>query len=136
MYLVPYRLARAADACRMAGNIDEGVQLISDALEAMRGFEDHWFEADLYRLQGELLLRAGTNPDDAEVCFEHALKVARLQGGRLLELRAAISMTRLWRDQGKHAEARDLLAPVYDWFTEGFDTPDLKEAKALLEELK
>ena len=89
---------------------------------------------EVYRIKGELLNRSGLT-HDVEECFSQALKVAQAHGARLLELRAAMSLARLWRDQGKPAQARDLLAPVYGWFTEGFDTLDLKEAKALLDEL-
>ena len=95
------------------------------------------YEAELHRLQGELvLLHAGAEGGaGAEPCFQHALTVARRQEAKSLELRAAMSLSRLWQQQGKHAEAHALLAPVYGWFTEGFDTADLQEAKALLEEL-
>ena len=92
------------------------------------------FEAELHRLRGELLLSLG-NGRDAEVSLEGALTVARGQEARMWELRAAASLARLRRDQGRGTEARDLLAPVYGWFTEGFDTADLIEAKALLDEL-
>jgi predicted ATPase len=98
--------------------------------------EERWFEAELQRLKGEALL--AFSPDhlaEAEACYRQALDVARSQSARLWELRAATSLARLWRDRGKRAEARDLLAPVYGWFTEGFDTADLKGAKALLDEL-
>jgi predicted ATPase len=98
--------------------------------------EERWFEAHLLRLKGEALL--AISPERAaetEACYEHALAVARDQGARLWELRAATSLARLWRDQGRRAKARDLLTPVYGWFTEGFDTADLNEAKALLDEL-
>src|SRR5215468_8941144 len=92
--------------------------------------------AEVYRVQGELLLLQAT-PDasQAEMSFHHALDVARRQQAKSLELRAAMSLARLWQHQGKRAEARDLLAPVYGWFTEGFDTADLQEARALLDEL-
>jgi SAM domain (Sterile alpha motif) len=93
-----------------------------------------WGSAEVHRLRGELLLLAA-QPRDAEMCLERALAAARLQSARLLELRAAISLARFWRDQGKRAKARDLLGPIYNWFTEGFDTRDLKDAKALLEQL-
>jgi predicted ATPase len=95
-----------------------------------------WFEAEIYRVAGEVALKS-PEPDTAksEAYFERALSVARQQQAKSWELRAAMSMARLWRDQGKRDEARELLAPVYGWFTEGFDTLDLKEAKALLEEL-
>ena len=92
--------------------------------------------AEAYRLQGTLLVRqAGQHAAQAETCFQQALAVARRQEAKSLELRAAMSLSRLWQQQGKRAEAHALLAPVYGWFTEGFDTADLQEAKALLEEL-
>jgi predicted ATPase len=92
-------------------------------------------DADLHRLDGDLLLATGGAPDEAAARYHRALAIAREQGSRSLELRAATSLARLWRDQGKRAEARELLAPVYGWFTEGFDTADLQQAKSLLEEL-
>jgi predicted ATPase len=91
-------------------------------------------EAEIHRLEGDLLL-AENGPADAEACYVRALQVARAQQARSLELRAATSLARLWGEQGRSAEARDLLAPVYRWFTEGFDIADLKEAKALLDKL-
>ena len=95
-----------------------------------------WYEAELYRLQGALLLqRSSDNHTEAETCFHHALEIARTQQAKSFELRAATSLARLWQQQGKRQEAHDLLAPVYGWFTEGFDTADLKDAKALLDEL-
>jgi predicted ATPase len=94
-----------------------------------------FYDAELHRLQGEIDLSGGGAPADAEALFQRALEIARAQGARSLDLRAAASLARLWRDQGKPAEAHALLAPIYDWFTEGFDTQDLKDAKALLEEL-
>jgi predicted ATPase len=134
-YQVPYRLARAADAYRIAGHAREGLSLIAEAVTAVERTGDRWFEADLHRLGGELLLLAGENALSAATWFQRALVTARQHGARLLELRASTSLARLWRDQSKRTEAHDLLAPIYGWFTEGFDTPDLKEAKALLEEL-
>jgi len=95
---------------------------------------DRWYEAELHHLRGELLISEG-NREGAEACFRKALAIARHQAARLLELRAASSLARLWREQRKRDAARDLLAPIYGWFTEGFDTPVLKEAKALLDEL-
>ena len=97
--------------------------------------ECRW-EAELYRLKGELLLtRSSEHQAEAETCFQQALDVARRQQAKSLELRAAMSLARLWQQQGKRAEAHELLAPIYGWFTEGFDTADLQEAKALLEAL-
>ena len=94
-------------------------------------------EAELYRLKGELLLQQAAGWDgEAEACFRQALDVARRQQAKSWELRAATSLARLWQQQGKRAEARELLAPVYGWFTEGFDTADLQEAKALLDTLE
>jgi predicted ATPase len=97
---------------------------------------EKWFEAEINRIAGEVaLLSPERDPAKAEVDFERALSVARQQQAKSWELRAAMSLARLWRDQGKVREARELLAPVYGWFTEGFDTRDLKEARALLEQL-
>ena len=94
------------------------------------------YESELYRLKGELLLQQSSdNQAEAEACFHHALDIARSQQAKSFELRTATSLARLWQQQGKRQEAHDLLAPVYNWFTEGFDTADLKDAKALLEEL-
>ncbi len=102
----------------------------------MDRIEVRWFEAELHRLKGELLLALPEpNPAEAETCFRRAVEVAREQNAKAWELRAATGLARLWHDQGKPVEARDLLAAVYGGFTEGFDTPDLKDAKALLDEL-
>jgi predicted ATPase len=98
--------------------------------------KETWCEADVHRIAGEIALMS-PEPDaaKAEACFERALAVARSQQAKSWELRAAMSLARLWRDQGKRDEARELLAPLYGWFTEGFDTLDLKQARALLDEL-
>ena len=102
----------------------------------MKTTDESWYEAEIHRISGEIALRcAAPDATKAEVCLDRALAVARAQQAKSWELRAAMSMARLWRDQGKRQQARELLAPVYSWFTEGFDTLDLKEAKALLEEL-
>ena len=117
-------------------NFGEALQALDEALARVDRLEERWFEADLWRLKGEALV--ALSPEraaEAEACYQQALAVARHQGARLWELRAATSLARLWRDQGRRAEARDLLAPVYGWFTEGFDTADLKDAKALLDGL-
>jgi class 3 adenylate cyclase/predicted ATPase len=130
-YHAPYRLARAAEAHLVAGQTDDGLRLVHEAIDKTG---DSWLAPELHRLKGELLLKAGRR-DEAEECLDQALIVAQAQNARLLELRAAMSMAGLKRDQGKRQEARDLLAPVYGWFTEGFETLDLKEAKALLDDL-
>jgi predicted ATPase len=130
-YHVPYRLARAAEAHLIAGELEDGLLLLAEASDHGGDF---WLAPELPRLKGELLLHAGRG-NEVEEYLAQALNAAREQSARLLELRAAMSLARLWRDQGKVQQARELLAPVYGWFTEGFDTRDLKEAKALLEEL-
>jgi len=97
---------------------------------------ERWYAPELYRLKGDLLLQQhADNQAEAETCFQQAITVAQNQQAKSLELRAATSLARLWQQQGKRQEAHDLLAPVYHWFTEGFDTLDLKDAKALLDEL-
>jgi class 3 adenylate cyclase/predicted ATPase len=131
---VPYQIALLAKACEIAGQIGEAADLLNEGLQMIEQTGERWLEAELHRHKGELVLRDG-QPDAAEALFNKALNIAEQQGAKLWELRAAMSLARLRRDQGRRAEARDLLAPVYNWFTEGFDTPDLKEAKALLDAL-
>ena len=133
---MPSFLAFFAIAHAELGEFDNAGRCISEAITAMATTSETWFEAEVYRVAGETALKS-PEPDvaKAKACFERALTVARQQQAKSWELRAAMSMARLWRDQGKRDEARDLLAPVYGWFTEGFDTLDLKEAKALLDEL-
>jgi class 3 adenylate cyclase/tetratricopeptide (TPR) repeat protein len=131
-FQVTFRLARAAEACLLARAKDEGLKLIDEALDRSG---DTWFLPEVYRIKGELLQLAGQTID-VEEHYSRALNVAQAQGAQLLRLRAAMSMARLWRDEGKPQQARDLLAPIYGWFTEGFDTRDLKEAKALLDQLE
>jgi predicted ATPase len=105
-------------------------------MKTIEATKERWCEAEVNRIAGEIALKSlAPDPERAEAYFDRALAVARQQRAKSWELRAAMSMARLWRDQGKRNEARDLLAPVYGWFTEGFDTLDLKEAKALLDEL-
>jgi predicted ATPase len=115
---------------------DDAWRCIGEAMTAMETSKETWFEAEVHRIAGEIALKS-PEPDaaKAEAYFQRALAVARAQQAKSWELRAAMSVARLWRDQGKRDEARDLLAPVYGWFTEGFDTLDLKEAKALLDAL-
>jgi predicted ATPase len=118
------------------GQHDDARRCIDDAIGKVERSNERWCEAEAHRIAGEIALKSSVpDPEKAEAYFERALAVARQQQTKSWELRAAMSMARLWRDQGKRDEARDLLAPVYGWFTEGFDTLDLKEAKALLDEL-
>ena len=117
-----------------SGDRTAGLELIEEAHADIRKTEARFWEADLHRIAGELQL-SGANQAEAEVCFVRAIRVARMQGAKSFELRAATSLARLWRGQGKTGEAYDLLAPVYAWFTEGLDTNDLQEAKTLLDEL-
>ena len=132
--LMPYHFALLARACEITGQIEEASTLLDDALRATERTGERWLAAELNRHKGELLLRQG-HITAAEGLYRNALSIAVEQEGKLWELRAAVSLARLRRDHGRHAEAGDLLRPVYGWFTEGFDTPDLKEAKALLDEL-
>ena len=127
-------LGHIATAHASLGHPEIGLSLLNDAIQTAERTSERFFEAELYRLRGELVLMLG-NRDGVGGEFRRALAVARQQQARSWELRAAMSMARLWRDQGKEDEALDLLAPVYGWFTEGFDTRDLKEAKALLDAL-
>jgi predicted ATPase len=131
---MPHHIALLARACEIAGRIKEGLTLLQDALQIVEKTGEHWFAAELNRHKGQLLLRQG-DTEGAEGLYRNALRIAEEQGAKLWELRAAMSLARLRRDQGRHTEARGLLAPIYGWFTEGFDRPDLKDAKALLEAL-
>ena len=131
---MPHYIALLARACEIAGQVQEGLALLDDALQIVERTGERWSAAELYRNKGQLLLRQG-HPEAAEELYRKALGIAAEQEAKLWELRAAVSLARLRREQGRYPEARDLLAPVYDWFTEGFGTPDLKEAKSLLDEL-
>ena len=132
----PLSLCYLARAYADLGQFDDAWRCIGEAMTTMETTKESWCEAELHRSAGEIALMS-PEPDaaKAEAYFEHGLAVARKQQAKSWELRATMSMARLWRDQGRRDEARDLLAPVYGWFTEGFDTLDLKEAKALLDEL-
>jgi predicted ATPase len=133
----PYYLASLAEASAWAGEIEQGLTALVEAARIVEETGERRWEAEIYRLTGELTLaRRGGDRTEAEGWFQRALDVAGCQNAKCLELRATTSLARLWRDQGKCNEARDLLAPIYAWFTEGFDTPDLEEAKALLQQLK
>jgi len=132
----PYFLVLQAEAYRKVDQPEEALRMLIEALALIDRCGDRYWEAELHRLKGEILLsQAGSDKVQAEACFHQALDVARHQQAKSLELRAAVSLSRLWQHQGKGAEARELLAEIYGWFTEGFDTADLREAKALLEEL-
>jgi len=134
--LVPAFLAMVAEVYEKLGRRAEGLSTVSEALAAGQQSGQHYWEAELHRLRGALTLRAEGRTDDAEACFLQAIEVARRQKARSLELRAATSLSRLWAEQGKVRDARALLSGVYDWFTEGFDTLDLSDAKSLLQELE
>ena len=150
-------LAVLAEAYRKDAQIEAGLTTVAEALAFVERTEGRYYEAELYRLKGELTLQeskveshrsqvqsqkpvlsdaeGSQGEKEAEACFHKALEVARKQQAKSWELRTATSLARLWQKQGKKEEAHDLLAPVYEWFTEGFDTRDLQEAKTLLDEL-
>ena len=132
--LRPYGLSLLGEALRMAGDLDGALAAVTEGLEMIDETGERWWEAELHRLRG-LLLMARRDMPGADATLQRAIDLARVQQAKSLELRAATSLAGLWGEQGRRAEAADLLAPVYGWFTEGFDTADLKEAKALLEEL-
>jgi hypothetical protein len=143
-----------AQGCAQGGQVEEGLRVVAEALVAVEKNEERWNEAELYRLKGEFTLQSSVQrresgvPNtqhptpstqaeaEAEAYFHKALDVARKQQAKSWELRAATSLARLWHSQGKKTEAHKLLSEIYNWFTEGFDTKDLQEAKALLEELR
>jgi predicted ATPase len=151
-----FQLALLAESLKAGGRNDEGLAVAAEALAIVEATGERFYEAELHRLRGELLLRqeaaegrpspaepTAASPHDpdpsglaeAEACFRRALDVARRQGAKSLELRAALSLARLLGDRGRPAEGRRLLAATFGWFTEGWDTPDLQDARALLEEL-
>ena len=148
-----YFLALLVEAYGKVGQTEEGLTVLAEALAVVDKNEERYWEAELYRLKGELVLQSGVRrpksptPNtqhpapstqaeaEAEACFHKAIEVARKQQAKSLELRAVMSLSRLWQQQGKKEEAKQRLAEIYGWFTEGFDTKDLQEAKALLDEL-
>jgi predicted ATPase len=133
---MPLYLSHLAKAYAELRQVDDAWRCIGEAVTTIETTKERWLEAEVHRTAAEIvLLSANRDAAKAEVYFERALAVARQQQAKSWELRAAMSLARLWRDQGKTVEARELLAPVYGWFSEGFDTRDLKDAKALLEEL-
>jgi predicted ATPase len=131
--IIPSHLSYLARAHAELGKFDDAWRCIGEATTAIETTKERWYEAEVNRVAGEIAMLSG-EPDaaKAEAYFKRALAVARAQRAKSWELRAAMSLARLWRDQGKLRGARELLAPVYGWFTEGFDTRDVKEAKALL----
>jgi predicted ATPase len=132
----PYFLALFAEAHSVIGQPEAGLTVLTEALALVDTTGERWYESEIYRLKGALLLQQNSdNATEVEACFHHALDIARSQQAKSFELRTAMSLSRLYQQQGKRQEAHDLLAPVYNWFTEGFDTADLKDAKALLDEL-
>ena len=133
---IPWWLSNLATAYAALGKFDEAWRSVAEATNIVETTKERWWEADVHRTAGEISLMS-PQPDAAraEAHFERALAVARQQQAKSWELRAAVSLARLSRSQGKPQQARELLAPVYGWFTEGHDTSDLKEAKALLDEL-
>ena len=138
---LPYYLTLLAEIQCKAGHADDGLRVSDEAIEFSGRLGEKWYEAEIYRVKGETILQSGgEHPTaavqrEAEACFEKALEIAKKQNARSLELRASTSLSRLWRNQGKRTEARQLLSKIYNWFTEGLDTRDLQKAKALLEEL-
>jgi len=134
---LPYYLALLAEGYGAVGQTDEGLRVLAEAFAAVATTAERRWEAELYRLQGELLLKGAGRKRKAETpeaCFRQALEVARQQQAKSLELRAAMSLSRLWQQQGKRDAARQLLPEVYAWFSEGLDTVDLQEARTLLEQ--
>ena len=135
-WFVPYFCTLLTEVSDHLGHIADGLQVLAEAHTLVKQHEEHWWEAEIYRIRGVLLLRqAVPQPEEAEACFQQALAIARRQQAKSLELRAAVSLARLWQQQGKRREAHDLLVSVYGWFTEGFDTADLQETRGLLDAL-
>ena len=132
----PWHLLKLAKVYAELGQFEDAWRCLNEAMTAVETTKEKWCAADLHRMAGEIaLLSSEPNAEKAQAHFERALAIASEQHAKSFELRTSMSMARLWRDQGKRDEARELLAPVYGWFTEGFDTLDLKQAKALLDEL-
>jgi predicted ATPase len=132
-----HNLATLAEARATAGRIDEGLKAVAEALHLLQESGECFWEAEIYRVRGELLLKQNeSNRDEAQASFERAIQIARAQTAKSLELRATTSLARLLRDTNRRHETRAMLAEVYNWFTEGFDTADLKDAKALLDQLE
>ncbi len=131
----PWILGQLIEGHLAAGRFDEGLACLEEALKVADTSAEHWWDAELWRLQGQLLLWQNAYDPTAEDCFQRALIIARQQQAKSLELRAAINLCQLWRQQGKPAAAKTLLTSLYSWFHEGMTTPDLRDATALLDEL-
>ena len=138
----PQQLAMLAMGYGKAGDVEKGLNLLQEAFTVVQRNEERFYEAEIQRLKGDLLLKLDGdesemvhNNREAEICFKHAIKIAQRQDAKMWELRSTVSLARLWQQQGKHEESRQMLAEIFDWFTEGFDTPDLRDAKTLLDEL-
>ncbi|MDH3599930.1 MAG: hypothetical protein OEU26_09875 [Candidatus Tectomicrobia bacterium] len=135
--LVPYFLTLLAEAYGRLNQVEEGLNVLNDGVEVIERRGERWYEAELHRLKGELLLQQSPdNASEAVSCFQQAVTIAQNQSAKSLELRASTSLAKLWQQQEKSKEAYDLLSPIYNWFTEGHDTADLIDAKALLDELE
>ena len=133
-YFLPYGLAFLAEGLVRHGDRAAALAALREGLALADATGEHWWDAELHRLTGTVLL-AENKLDEGEASLQQAIRIAQAQQAKSLELRAVRDLARLWGEQGRRTEARDLLAPVYGWFTEGFDTADLKEAKALLDQL-
>ena len=132
----PHDLCLLAEACMETGRLDDGLSALTEALAVADEHEDRVYEAETHRLKGELLLKQDdSNAAEAQSCFQRAIEIARKQSAKSWELRATMSLARLLAKQGRRDEARTMLADIYGWFTEGFDTADLKDAKGQLDEL-
>ena len=132
----PWYLVLVADAYGMYAEFDKAFSALDEALEWVARNDERLYAAEAHRIRGELLLRQPTpDPAGAQRCFEQALAVARAQQAKSWELRAATSMARMWQQRGRRDDAHKLLEPIYNWFTEGFDTADLQDAKSLLDQL-
>ena len=134
-YLRPCIDLLAAEMLSAAGDSRAGLRLLAETQPFIEQWEQRLSEAEFHRVRAQLLLATGAAASEAEVSLARAIDIARSQSAKIFELRAATSLAQLWRDQNKRAEARDLLGPIYGWFTEGFDMPDLQRAKSLLDEL-
>src|SRR5262249_24744261 len=131
---LPYYLSLQVRVCRKLGSIEQGLALVDEALAESRANDERWWDAELFRLRGELLLAHGAD-DEGQAALTQALEVARVQEAKSLELRAATSLAPVWQARGRKGDARRLLGDVFGWFTEGFETPDLRWARALLAQL-